>query len=257
MRTVGALLLTLGLVNAGCGDYSTCKTCAGLHECGWCSVPVTYPDGTTGPRCASPSEGKEFTCSGLYSTRQCLVGWVCDQANGVCRQALPGQGVLREKCEASCQTGPVQDVYGCKNGTMTCVIVPAGTPGSGSREQCAESCWTPSAPVYKCSEKDQKCHKVPPGTPGSSSEEVCEARGCDTGVWACDPHKLQCIEGGGTESKAICGETCKEQNDPCEHHHTCQDCLAAGPMCGWCSDNVTYANGRTGSHCAGVGADIL
>eukprot|EP00756_Hemistasia_phaeocysticola_P030329 Hpha_TRINITY_DN16282_c1_g4::TRINITY_DN16282_c1_g4_i1::g.15310::m.15310 len=28
-------------------------------------------------------------------------------------------------------------------------------------------------------------------------------------------------------------------------------------MCGWCSDNVTYANGRTGSHCAGVGADIL
>jgi len=259
MRAMAALALMLGVVTAGdsCAAFTDCKTCAGVNNCGWCSTPVTYADGTTGPQCASPSEGKEFTCSGLYSTSQCIEGWVCDEAGGTCRQALPGQGVQREKCEASCTAGPVQKVYGCKNGTKTCVEVAAGTAGSGSRDECLTSCWVPSAPVYKCNPSTQKCEKVPTGTAGSSSQEVCEARGCDSGDWKCDADKLQCVEGGGHESKAMCDGNCKEQNDPCQDHYTCADCLAAGPMCGWCSENVTYANGRTGSQCAGVKEDIL
>eukprot|EP01065_Artemidia_motanka_P037836 TRINITY_DN4673_c0_g1_i7.p2 TRINITY_DN4673_c0_g1~~TRINITY_DN4673_c0_g1_i7.p2 ORF type:complete len:421 (+),score=105.31 TRINITY_DN4673_c0_g1_i7:66-1328(+) len=255
-----AAVVTAALAAAAedtCAGYSSCATCAGVNGCGWCSIPVTYSDGSKGNHCVSPASSKKpFTCEGVYSTSQCIEGWQCDQASGTCRQALPGQGVERSACEASCVAGPVQKVYGCVNGTKTCVIVPAGTPGSGSREQCTDNCWTPAAKVYKCG-SSQKCEEVPAGTAGSSSKEVCEARGCDSGIWRCDPKTLKCVEGGGHMSEARCKDDCKEENDPCENHHTCADCLAAGPECGWCSVNVTYVNGRSGSRCAGVRKDIL
>eukprot|EP01062_Namystynia_karyoxenos_P067317 TRINITY_DN61240_c0_g1_i1.p1 TRINITY_DN61240_c0_g1~~TRINITY_DN61240_c0_g1_i1.p1 ORF type:complete len:455 (+),score=140.05 TRINITY_DN61240_c0_g1_i1:86-1366(+) len=242
-----------------CASYTSCATCAAVNGCGWCSVAVKFEDGTTGPQCASPADSsKKFTCPGLYSTSQCLEGWNCDQASGTCRKALPGQGVDRDRCENSCVVGPIQDVYGCKNGTKTCVVVPPGTPGSASREQCSNNCWTPAAKVYACG-KSQKCEEVPPGTAGSSSQTVCEARGCDSGDYWCDPVGLTCSQqpGKGAKSKARCEADCKEQNDPCQQHYTCSDCLAAGPECGWCSTNVTYANGRNGTRCAGVRKDIL
>eukprot|EP00756_Hemistasia_phaeocysticola_P028711 Hpha_TRINITY_DN16190_c1_g11::TRINITY_DN16190_c1_g11_i2::g.5111::m.5111 len=230
MRAVLAVALALGVAHADdCAGYSNCKTCAGVNGCGWCSVPVKYDDGSKGPQCASPAGGKTFTCEGLYSTDQCIEGWVCDQASGACRQALPGQGVTRSECESVCTAGPVQDVYGCVNGTRICVVVPPGTPGSGSRDSCTASCWSPQAKVYKCNPKTQKCEAVAAGTQGSSSKDVCEARGCDTGVWKCDSDTLKCVEGGGHQSEALCDKDCVEQNDPCQFKYTCADCLATGP----------------------------
>lgn len=240
-----------------CASFTDCIDCAGDHGCGWCSVPVQFADGTKGPQCASPAGGKTFTCPGVYSTDSCVEGWTCDQATGTCRQALPGQGVKRDQCESSCTAGPAKDVYGCKNGTKICKIVPPGTPGSADRDSCNAHCFTPAVKVYKCDAKTKKCAEVPAGTAGSSSKEVCEARGCDTGVWKCDPDTLKCVEGGGKKSENLCEADCREQNDPCQFKYTCQDCLATGPECGWCSTNVTYANGRNGTQCAGVRKDIL
>lgn len=258
MRAIVAVALALGAAGDDtCAAHTNCKDCAGVNGCGWCSEAVIYADGTKGPQCASPSSSKAFTCSGLYSTDQCLVGYVCDQASGACRQGLPGQGKSKAECDITCTVGPVQKVYGCVNGTKTCVEVPAGTPGSGSRTQCTTSCWSPTATVYKCNGQTKKCEAVPVGTAGAASKEVCEAKGCDTGDWKCDPVSLKCSEGGGHKSEAKCNDDCREQNDPCENHYTCADCLAAGPECGWCSVNVTYANGRTGTQCAGVRKDIL
>eukprot|EP01063_Lacrimia_lanifica_P017531 TRINITY_DN245_c0_g2_i2.p1 TRINITY_DN245_c0_g2~~TRINITY_DN245_c0_g2_i2.p1 ORF type:complete len:433 (+),score=130.52 TRINITY_DN245_c0_g2_i2:75-1373(+) len=257
----GVLLLVAAGVSAGdiCAAHTSCSTCAGVDGCGWCSEPVVYADGTTGPQCAGPSTSPQpFQCHGLYSTEDCLQGWACDRASGTCRQALPGQGLPRDQCDMICTAGPVEAVYACQNGTRTCVEVPPGTAGAQSRDQCNAHCWTPAAPVYKCNAGTRKCEKVPAGTAGSSSQGVCEAKGCGDGDYKCNPNTLQCEESAaGKQAKEQCDGICRAQEDPCEPYTTCSSCLAAGPECGWCSTNVVYANGREGGRCAGVRADIL
>ena len=255
---VAVLCLGATVVTADhCAQYTNCQDCAGLNGCGWCSTPVEYTDGSFGPQCASPSESRKFTCNGIYSTNQCLQGYLCDRGSGACRLAPPGQGMDFATCNAACTVGPTTKVYGCHNGSNTCVEVPAGTPGSASRQQCESHCYTPAAKVYKCDQATQKCVVVAPGTPGSSSKLVCEAVGCDSGNWGCDLGSMTCQPATGNMSKSRCTDVCLPVNDPCEQYTTCPSCLAAAPYCGWCSENVTYANGEQGGQCAGVNETIL
>lgn len=239
-----------------CAAFTDCKSCAGINGCGWCSTPVEYTNGTSGAHCASPQSTGQFKCNGIYSTSVCLQGYLCDQAAGTCRQALPGQGTDFANCNAACTVGPTSKVYGCQNGSKTCIVVPAGTPGSASREQCEQHCLTPPAKVYKCSVATDKCEVVAAGTQGSSSREVCEAIGCSVGVYGCDLVSLQCSKDGNM-TKKYCSENCRAPNDPCEKYKTCAECLAGDPFCGWCSQNVTYTSGQTGGRCAGVNQTIL
>ena len=213
---------------------------------------MAYADGTIGPQCVSPSAGKAFTCSGLFSTDTCQQGYDCDAASGACRLALPGQGVSHAACEAACQVGPTSAVYACLPNSTTCVVVPPGTPGSASQADCELHCVTPPNTVYKCNPSNQQCQIVPPGTSGSSSLEVCTAVGCDSGTWGCNLANYKCAEGYGNQSATTCAKNCRPPNDPCMYETTCATCLAANPECGWCSQNVTYASGMTGSQCAGA-----
>ena len=111
--------------------------------------------------------------------------------------------------------------------------------------------------MYKCNPSIQQCQIVPPGTSGSSSLEVCTAVGCDSGTWGCNLANYKCAEGYGNQSATTCAKNCRPPNDPCMYETTCATCLAANPECGWCSQNVTYASGMTGSQCAGVNSTIL
>jgi len=240
-----------------CAQYTSCQTCAGINGCGWCSTPIEYNDGTFGPQCASPQYSQQFTCNGIYSTNQCLQGYLCDEAAGACRLAPPGQGVDFQTCNAACTVGPVSKVYGCVNGTKTCMVVPPGTPGAASRSQCEKQCETPPAQVYKCSKTLSKCVQVPAGTPGAASKQVCEAIGCNGGTYGCDLSSYTCSAGSGNMSQSTCSNDCRPPNDPCSRYITCETCLAANPVCGWCSQNVTYASGLVGGQCAGVNASVL
>lgn len=240
-----------------CAQFTTCLSCAGINGCGWCSEPITRANGTKGPQCASPSSSSPFTCNGIYSTSQCLQGYLCDQASGACRIAAPGQGTTFSQCNAACMVGPATQVYGCLNGSRTCVIVPPGTAGSASRAQCEQHCYTPAADVYACDAKTSKCVVVPSGTPNAASQEVCEAIGCDVGSFGCDLGTYTCKPGLGNQSQTFCLNDCRPADDPCSVFTTCDTCLAAYPYCGFCSVNVTYANGQVGGQCAGVNKTIL
>lgn len=253
---ISALLIARSAADI-CAGYTSCLDCAGVNGCGWCSNPITFPNGQSGPQCASPSSSGQFSCSGIYSTSSCIQGYLCDQAAGACRLAGPGQGTTFDVCNAACTVGPAAAVYGCVNGSHSCVEVPPGTPGSGSMAECEKQCIQPPALVYKCSEATQQCVVVPSGTPGSASYEVCVAIGCDSGTWGCDLSTYDCVRGTGQMSNASCTVNCRATNDPCSPYKTCPTCLAAGPECGWCSENVTYASGQQGGQCAGVGKTIL
>jgi len=115
----------------------------------------------------------------------------------------------------------------------------------------------PCRDVYACNQTLQKCVVVPAGTPGSASKEVCEAVGCDSGTWGCDLGTMQCKQGYGNYSKDMCDVDCRPADDPCEPYTTCDSCLAASSVCGWCSTNVSYVNGQQGGQCAGVNRTIL
>jgi hypothetical protein len=252
-----SIVQSVEITSDPCAGFTDCLDCAGVNGCGWCSKPVTYSDGSQGPQCASPSASAPFTCSGIYSTNQCLQGYLCDQGSGACRLAAPGQGVDFETCNAACTVGPTQKVYGCHPGSNTCVEVPAGTPGSASRQQCETHCVTPPAVVYACNASGGVCVEVPPGTPGSASKLVCEATGCNYGSYGCDLSDYTCKSGLGNSSQEFCTKDCMPPNDPCMNYTTCDTCLAASSVCGWCSQNVTYVSGLTGGQCAGVNSSIL
>eukprot|EP00759_Apiculatamorpha_spiralis_P035409 PhF_6_TR36184/c1_g1_i3/m.52724 len=257
LHVAQAMTSTVSSSSDPCALHYNCSSCAAINSCGWCSEPVTYPDGTHGPNCAGPSSSSPFTCNGIYSTNQCLQGYVCDQGSGACRLAAPGQGVPFDKCNAACTVGPSAQVYGCLNGSTSCVVVPPGTPGSGSREQCEITCVQPPAVVYKCDNVTKQCVVVPSGTPGSASKEVCEAVGCDSGNYRCDLKTLQCVQGGGTMSQSYCTSNCRAPNDPCSQYKNCSTCLSGHPQCGWCGVDVTYDSGLKGGQCAGVSPTTL
>lgn len=270
MMKVGVALLLVAAVIIGsasaavsaggsdpCTQFTSCLTCAGIDGCGWCSAPITLPGGATGAQCASPATTGTFTCSGIFSTNQCLQGYVCDQASGACRLADPGQGTTFDICNAACMVGPTTEVYGCVNGTKSCVVVPPGTPGSSSRQNCEQHCYTPASEVYACDPTTSKCVVVPPGTANAASLEVCQARGCDIGTFGCDLSTYTCKPGFGNSSQKFCMMNCRPPNDPCSNYTTCNSCLAASNLCGWCSENVTYSSGQQGTQCAGVSAKIL
>ena len=262
MKLIALLLVALLAVTATaqadpCSALLGCLQCAGINGCGWCSQPITFNNGSSGPQCASPSSTTPFVCNGIYSTNQCLQGYICDQASGACRLAGPGQGVDFAACNTACTVGPAAEVYGCVPGSKSCVVVPPGTPGSGSQAECEVQCVQPAADVYKCNPATNKCQKVPVGTPGAASKLVCEALGCTIGTYACDLTSLTCQPSGGKMSNDSCVTNCRLPDDPCSQFTTCPTCLAGGAECGWCSQDVVYASGQVGGRCAGVGKTIL
>ncbi|KAK3281735.1 hypothetical protein CYMTET_10489 [Cymbomonas tetramitiformis] len=121
-----------------CGAKLDCESCVKEDLCGWCSTPVVFHDGSTGPRCAGfdKNGSTHFTCNGIYSTEECIQGYECNTTSYTCDLAAPGQGVSKENCELQCK--PAAETYVCNPVNFTCE---KSTPGHGtSKDLCEASC---------------------------------------------------------------------------------------------------------------------
>ena len=123
-----------------CGGYMSCTDCVTHQLCGWCSLPVIFPGNITGPQCAgfSPNGSTPFACNGIYSTDTCIQGYVCNLYNFTCDIAPAGQGVPKQACESTCYNKG--QVYNCNKTTMTCYVVPPGTPNASNFGVCMGEC---------------------------------------------------------------------------------------------------------------------
>jgi len=112
-----------------CMVYPDCHTCiAAPEQCGWCSVPVLYYNGTVvGKQCAGVNSTVSSTinCTGSFSTQDCNFvttttsdttgqstagppsnNYICDPVNYTCTQSQNGGGTSKDTCEAQCNNIP-------------------------------------------------------------------------------------------------------------------------------------------------------
>lgn len=208
-----------------CTPYTDCESCVNQNLCGWCSEPVVYPHNITGPQCAgfSANGSLPFACNGIYSTEQCVAGYICDMDNYTCVLGQPGQGNTLAQCEVNCTNDG--QVYLCNTTTQACYQVPRGTPGSASYAVCMASCTHPSSKpsssspqpttptsLYTCNYTSGQCVTAPPGQ--GESLQVCmqNCQPANNNSYMCNKFLQQCeqlppsIPGG--ETLAQCEATC-------------------------------------------------
>lgn len=220
-------------VHDHCSQFTPCQECVSQPLCGWCSLPVVYPDGSKGKQCAGFNQNgsKPFVCPGQYSTETCQVGYKCSKENFTCVQTAPGTGVSKAECEANCTNNG--EVFLCNHTTKVCHVVPPGTPGSSSLGVCEASCIHPSAhpsspsphpntTLYACDYSTGMCKEAPAGK--GASKEVCEqqCKNDNTTKYYCDSATHQCMalpkgQPGGQSKKecdTICGPPTPKPNPP-------------------------------------------
>lgn len=107
VAAICCLILVESTVGDQCASQSSCSGCVSESLCGWCSVPVTFVNGKTGPQCVSfSSGGTPFTCEGIYSTDVCMQGYACDASTSTCQLAGPGAGTTLPHCRSLCEKQP-------------------------------------------------------------------------------------------------------------------------------------------------------
>eukprot|EP01128_Nolandella_sp_AFSM9_P001581 TRINITY_DN117_c0_g1_i1.p1 TRINITY_DN117_c0_g1~~TRINITY_DN117_c0_g1_i1.p1 ORF type:complete len:840 (-),score=227.93 TRINITY_DN117_c0_g1_i1:199-2718(-) len=121
---------------------SDCAECISHPFCGWCSSPVTHPDGSSGSQCAGfnhdENSGEQpFVCVGTYHTEECVPGYECNIETATCEITEPGDGMDVEECTSKCGVG---SIYKCNNETNTCEKCEDGTPGCVDHTSCKDSC---------------------------------------------------------------------------------------------------------------------
>ena len=175
-----------------CNAHATCSECTHDPQCGWCSVPVVYEDGSPGHQCAgfdsSGNPDPAWECPAMYKRTDCG-DYLCDQGTLSCHEAQPGEvgTMTQDECQHMCK--PVNNtVYRCNKETYTCEEAGAGTEGSKSGELCEQECVAPPPPPPKA-----KCNK--------------ETKTCEEG---CHEGEEGCIDG------AVCAEQCSQPN-PSNH----------------------------------------
>jgi len=119
------------VVNDPCMKYPDCHTCiAAPEQCGWCSVPVLYFNGTVvGKNCAglNTTVAPKINCTGSFTTQDCNFpttttsdstgqstgspappadAYTCDPANYTCVKSASG-GTPKDVCEKQCVNIPV------------------------------------------------------------------------------------------------------------------------------------------------------
>jgi len=117
-------------VNDPCMVYPDCHSCiAAPQQCGWCSVPVLYYNGTVvGKQCAgvNTTVSPKINCTGSFTTQDCTIftttgtsvatgqssggppandKFKCNPATFMCEKANDGQP--KQDCEKQCNNVPV------------------------------------------------------------------------------------------------------------------------------------------------------
>jgi len=117
-------------VNDACMKYPDCHACiAAPEQCGWCSVPVLYFNGTVvGKNCAglNTTVAPKINCTGSFSTQDCDIptstsvstgqstgnpapppeAYTCDPANYTCVKSTSG-GTPKTVCDLQCVNIPI------------------------------------------------------------------------------------------------------------------------------------------------------
>lgn len=200
-----------------CASATSCPVCVAMPTCGWCSVPVTYSDGSNGPQCAGfGPNAKPFVCDAIYSTETCQQGYACDVSSGTCQLTTAGSGNTLAVCEAACHNTTVQ-VYLCDKATKTCNVVPSGTPGSSSLEICEAVCTHaitpkpgPVAKTYICNVTSWTCQVATPGHGGSLlvCNQQCNANASN---YICNYQTGQCVSVPPLTPNSVPLATCQTQ----------------------------------------------
>eukprot|EP01012_Entosiphon_sulcatum_P029631 TRINITY_DN361_c0_g2_i1.p1 TRINITY_DN361_c0_g2~~TRINITY_DN361_c0_g2_i1.p1 ORF type:complete len:335 (+),score=46.01 TRINITY_DN361_c0_g2_i1:41-1045(+) len=216
MRVTHLLMLALPLVALAadpCNVHGDCQSCVSGHLCGWCSTNVVYKNGDPGAHCASNDGTHPFACYGIFSTEDCIRGYVCNTTLHICTLGNPGEGLPYTDCISACGSGPVPpqpptpgpgpappqpppaETYLCNSSDWTCFQT---TPGHGtSKDVCTQSCHapTPSMPA--------------PPPPPMAPTPPAQTYLCNTTAYTCDVT----IPGHGT-SKEVCVQQCTKPPAP-------------------------------------------
>lgn len=213
-----------------CSPYLSCQTCVAQPLCGWCSEDVVYPGNITGPQCAgfNSNGSTPFACNGIYSTEQCVSGYVCNETDFTCVKGQPGQGNTLPACESNCTNNG--QIYLCNKTSKKCYEVPRGTPGGSSYAVCEAACTHPSshpsssspqppptpAPLYSCNFTSGQCEQAAAGKGEALS--VCEQQCQKSNVsYLCNKFLSKCIQlppGVHGDTMAQCEAECQVKPVP-------------------------------------------
>lgn len=204
------LLSVVALAADHCAPYTTCQSCISQALCGWCSEDVVYPGNITGTQCAgfNANGSTPFACNGIYSTDQCVQGYVCNQTSFTCQLGQPGQGNSQAQCEAECIDNG--DVYLCNETSHQCSKVSNLQPNNGSYAACTALCSHPSHHPSSSS-------PGPPPTPQ-------QLYSCNYTSGQCNPATV-----GKGESKAACEQDCQQTNTSYMCNSFLQKCVKLPP----------------------------
>lgn len=225
-----ALIASVAFAADHCSPYTTCQACISEPLCGWCSEDVVYPGNITGAQCAgfNANGSNPFVCNGIYSTDQCVQGYVCNQSSYTCELGTPGQGNTLAQCEATCINQG--QVYLCNTTTHQCVQVPSTEPNNGSYAVCQALCANPShhpsssspgpsptpQSLYACNFTSGQCQQAPAGKGEALS--VCEQQCSKTNTsYMCNTFLQKCIKlppGVKGDTLAQCENACQVKPNP-------------------------------------------
>eukprot|EP01012_Entosiphon_sulcatum_P029628 TRINITY_DN361_c0_g1_i1.p1 TRINITY_DN361_c0_g1~~TRINITY_DN361_c0_g1_i1.p1 ORF type:complete len:750 (+),score=90.47 TRINITY_DN361_c0_g1_i1:724-2973(+) len=279
MKLLVKMMLVLLLVSAAfaapdpCNVNNDCQSCVSAHLCGWCSTLVVYKDGSAGAHCASNDGSHPFACYGIFSTADCIRGYVCNATARICTLGQPGEGLPYQDCLAQCQAPsppsppnpipppptPPAETYLCNETDYQCFQT---TPGHGtSKELCEQECHAPSplhpsppppptpppAPTFLCNTTNWECFETTPGH-GTSPElciQQCKPQPPSPGPpgpkYACDFSKYQCIESNATNS------TSKEQCEAiCIELYRCDEASLQCVIAPWPTPGIPLPDCQTG-----------
>jgi hypothetical protein len=241
-----------------CNVHKNCSTCNAAdagHQCGWCTAPVSYGNGTPGllrsgdvpgaVHCAGFSAAgvaKPWECNGLYVRGPCY-DHICEVFPNYtvnCRHTAPGEvGTMSEKqCPLKCK--PPTKVYACNHTVGKCQVVAPGHAGGEAQSICAKNCTKPPPPPpppppgFVCNNATLTCEMVNGSNCSTAHNAPANAPKCQTAP-AC--HKVcqpvyQCqVTGNGTnytcvevplgtpgaQNHSACASTCVE---PPKHNCT-------------------------------------
>ena len=213
-----------------CSPFLTCAKCIEQPLCGWCSEPVVYPNNVTGSQCAgfNSNGSTPFACNGIYSTDQCIAGYICNETSFECQLGQPGQGNTLDQCEQNCTNNG--QVYLCNETTHQCVQVSPNQPNNGSYSVCQSLCSNPSAhpsssspappptppALFQCNFTSGQCVSAPPGK--GESKQACEQQCSQNNIsYMCNSFLKQCVKLPPSvkgETLAQCEAQCQIKPNP-------------------------------------------
>jgi len=113
-------------VNDPCMVYPDCHSCiTAPQQCGWCSVPVLYYNGTVvGKQCAgvNTTVSPKINCTGSFTTQDCSIFTTASATSVATGQSTGGPNN--------------NDKYQCNPATFMCEKNPNGSPKDICEQQC-------------------------------------------------------------------------------------------------------------------------